>query len=40
MAINRTGGRAIPLVESIIPGETQQDKINTIDKIWYVLDAA
>ena len=35
--ITRTGGRAIPLVESIIRGETQQDKINTIDKIWYVL---
>ena len=36
--INRTGGHAIPLVQSIIPGQTQQDKINTIDKIWYVLD--
>ena len=35
--ITRTGGRAIPLVESIIPGATQQDKVNTIDKIWYVL---
>lgn len=34
---NRNGGRAIPLEESIIRGETQQDKINTIDKIWYVL---
>ena len=27
----------IPLVESIIAGQTQQDKVNTIDKIWYVL---
>ena len=35
--INRTGGHAIPLVESIIAGQTQQDKVNTIDKIWYVL---
>lgn len=34
--ITRNGGHAIPLVESIIRGETQQDKINTIDKIWYV----
>lgn len=29
-------GRAIRLEESIIPGETQEDKINTIDRIWYV----
>ena len=36
--INRTGGHAIPLAESIIPGATQQDKVNTIDKIWYVLE--
>ena len=35
--INRTGGRAITLAESIIHGETQQDKVNTIDKIWYIL---
>jgi hypothetical protein len=35
--ITRTGGRAIPLAESIIAGKTQQDKVNTIDKIWYVL---
>ena len=35
--ITRTGGRAIPLEESIICGTTQQDKVNTIDKIWYVL---
>ena len=34
--ITRNGGHAIPLTESIIRGETQQDKINTIDKIWYV----
>lgn len=35
--ISRNGGHAIPLVESIIRGETQQDKVNTIDKIWYVM---
>ena len=34
--ITRNGGRAIPLVESIISGKTQEDKVNTIDKIWYV----
>lgn len=34
---NRNGGHAIPLEESIIRGETQQDKVNTIDKIWYIL---
>lgn len=34
---HRNGGHAIPLEESIIRGETQQDKVNTIDKIWYVL---
>ena len=36
--ITRIGGHAIPLEESIIQGATQQDKINTIDKIWYVLE--
>ena len=30
------GGHAIPLEKSIIRGKTQQDKIDTIDKIWYV----
>ena len=35
--ITRNGGHAIPLEESIINGATQQDKVNTIDKIWYVL---
>ena len=30
------GGQAIPLAESIIKGKTQEDKVNTIDKIWYV----
>lgn len=35
--ITRTGGRAITLSESIIQGKTQQDKVNTIDKIWYIL---
>ena len=34
--ITRTGGHAIPLVESIISGATQEDKVNTIDKIWYI----
>ena len=29
-------GRAIRLEESIIPGETQEDKLQTIDRIWYV----
>lgn len=29
-------GRAIRLEESIIRGETQEDKIQTIDRIWYV----
>ena len=28
---------SIPLEESIIRGKSQQDKLNTIDKIWYVL---
>ena len=37
--ITRTGGRAIPLAESIIAGKTQQDKVNTIDKIWYILES-
>ena len=36
--ITRNGGHAIPLEESIINGATQQDKVNTIDKIWYVLE--
>jgi len=31
-------GRKIPLVYSIIPGETQEDKIRTIDRIWYIAD--
>ena len=30
------GGRAIPLEDSIIRGATQADKVNTIDKIWYI----
>ena len=29
-------GRAIKLEESIIPGKTQEDKLQTIDRIWYV----
>ena len=39
--IQSRGGCAIPLVESIIKGKTQEEKVNTIDKIWYVepLDA-
>ena len=35
--INSKGGHAIPLEESIIKGKTQQDKVNNIDKIWYIL---
>ncbi|MBR1560477.1 MAG: hypothetical protein IJ646_09595 [Clostridia bacterium] len=30
------GGHEMPLVATSIRGETQQDKIDTIDKIWYV----
>lgn len=29
-------GKMIRLEQSIIPGETQEDKIKTIDRIWYV----
>lgn len=29
-------GRAIRLDQSIIPGETQEDKIQAIDRLWYV----
>lgn len=29
-------GRAIRLDQSIIPGETQEAKLKTIDRIWYV----
>ena len=36
--IQSRGGHAITLAESIIRGETQQDKIDTIDKIWYVVE--
>ena len=36
--INSKGGHAIPLSESIIKGKTQQDKVNTIDKIWYIVE--
>ena len=35
--IKSRGGHAIPLAESIIRGETQEDKIATIDKIWYIV---
>ena len=34
--INRIGNQTITLMESIIQGNSQQDKVNTIDKIWYV----
>ena len=34
--ITSRGGKAIPLEESIIKGRTQADKVNTIDKIWYI----
>lgn len=36
--IRSRGGHAIPLQDSIIKGETQQDKVNTIDKIWYIVN--
>lgn len=36
--IQSRGGHAITLEESIIRGSTQQDKVNTIDKIWFVVD--
>ena len=36
--IQTRGGRAITLEESIIRGATQQDKVNTIDKIWYIVE--
>lgn len=36
--IRSRGGKAIPLVESIIKGATQQDKVDTIDKIWYIVE--
>lgn len=29
-------GSAIPLADCILPGETQQEKIDRIDRIWYV----
>lgn len=36
--IQSRGGRAITLEESIIRGATQQAKVDTIDKIWYVVE--
>ena len=36
--VNSRGGRPIRLEQSIIRGETQADKIKTIDKIWFVVD--
>ena len=36
--IRSRGGHAIPLAGSIIKGATQQDKVNTIDKIWYIVE--
>ena len=35
---NPRGGKAIPLAESSIRGATQQAKVDTIDKIWYVME--
>lgn len=29
-------GKAIPLSESILRGETQEEKIATLDRVWYV----
>ena len=34
--IGKNGGRSIVLEDSIIRGATQEDKVNTIDKIWYI----
>lgn len=36
--IRSRGGHAIPLVDSIIKGATQQEKVDTIDKIWYIAE--
>jgi hypothetical protein len=36
--ISTRGGRAITLAESSIRGDGQQAKVDTIDKIWYVVD--
>ena len=36
--IRSRGGHAIPLNDSIIRGATQQEKVDTIDKIWYVVE--
>ena len=36
--INSRGGRPIRLEKSIIRGKTQEDKIRTIDKIWFIVD--
>lgn len=35
---NPRGGKAITLSESSIRGATQQAKVDTIDKIWYVVE--
>ena len=37
--IKSRGGHEMPLVATSIQGRTQQDKVNTIDKIWYVAAA-
>ncbi len=36
--IRSRGGRAIPLADSIIKGANQQEKVDTIDKIWYIVE--
>lgn len=36
--IKSRGGHEMPLIATSIRGKTQQDKVNTIDKIWYVAD--
>ena len=36
--IRTRGGHAIPLQDSIIKGATQKDKVDTIDKIWYIVE--
>lgn len=34
--ITKNGGKAITLMESTIKGDTQQAKIDTIDRIWHI----
>lgn len=36
----KIAGKAIPMVFSILPGESQEEKIATLDRIWYVAPRA